>query len=530
MTTKLQIKTIGRLEFVFRGQNIRLSRKKSKILLVYLHANKGWNDRNKLSSLFWPDSDFSKAKGALRTVLSDINKAFRCDIFEYSNDSIRLSKQLTVVDDLSLAKHCLRDASKKTLNHLFSLLNKEHLEGVNFDFSDELSQWATIDKAFFKDTFSKIILTAVNEDKIPPETLLEYLNMSILSDPESDVAVEAVVSKFIEKGMKEKAELALDQYESANLANNDSSVTIAIKNLRSTILNESTYNTSLISNKKAHLSSKVDYIACGNSSIAAMHFDNKKRRTLVFLLGFVSHIEIAIEEPRLSHFLMDFAEEYNVVIFDRRESGLSERTGQPPTMQETAEAIREIIHFYSLGPVTLVGTSIGGLPAIRFAAQNNSGVVDSLVLYGTSAKWTSDLDYPYSVPDVVFDKWIEKIRLNWGKPISVANFAPTFEKDLPLINWWAKMVRSASGPEMVKRLLLAAKHIDLRDDLEQVAIKTLVVHKEGDKVVRVENGKYLARSIPNARFVGLEGNCHWLWLEDTETFFLELRKFTRQLG
>lgn len=529
MTHKLQIKTIGRLEFEFRGQTIKLTRKKSKILLVYLHANKGWIDRNRLACLFWPDSDISNAKGALRTVLSDINKAFSREIFEYSNDSLRLSEQLTIFDDLTHTKQCIRDASKKTLKQLFSLLNKEHLEGVNFDFSEELSHWATIERAFYKNSLSEIILCAVMEDKVPLGSLLEYLSFSISSAPESDAAVKAVMSKFIEKGMREQAELALEQFEAANFASDDSNLVLSIKNLRSTILQESTYNTCLISNGKTHLKSKVDYIACGNSSIAAMHFNNRKKRTLVFLLGFVSHIEIAIEEPRLSHFLMDFAEEYNVVIFDRRETGLSERTGQPPTMQETTDAIREIIRFYALGSVTLVGTSIGGLPAIKFASQIDINVVDSLVLYGTSAKWTSDTDYPYSVPDVVFDKWIEKIRLNWGKPISVANFAPTFEEDLTLVNWWAKMVRSASGPEMVKRVLLAAKHIDLRDNLDQIAIKTLVVHKKEDKVVRVENGEYLARSIPNARFVGLEGNCHWLWLEDTESFFLELKKFTRGL-
>ena len=46
----------------------------------------------------------------------------------------------------------------------------------------------------------------------------------------------------------------------------------------------------------------------------------------------------------------------------------------------------------------------------------------------------------------------------------------------------------------------------------------LVIHGSEDLIVPVENGRTLARRLPNARYVELEGRGHNLMLEDPETF------------
>jgi class 3 adenylate cyclase len=74
--------------------------------------------------------------------------------------------------------------------------------------------------------------------------------------------------------------------------------------------------------------------------------------------------------------------------------------------------------------------------------------------------------------------------------------------------------RAAASPRMVRALIETAVQIDIRDLLPSVAVPTLVLHVEGDRVVLVEAGERLADGIPGARFVRLPGIDHNPWLVD----------------
>jgi pimeloyl-ACP methyl ester carboxylesterase len=55
--------------------------------------------------------------------------------------------------------------------------------------------------------------------------------------------------------------------------------------------------------------------------------------------------------------------------------------------------------------------------------------------------------------------------------------------------------------------------IDVRDIVSTIRVPTLVLHSEGDRICHVENGRYLANHIPDARYVELPGADHALWFE-----------------
>jgi class 3 adenylate cyclase len=55
-------------------------------------------------------------------------------------------------------------------------------------------------------------------------------------------------------------------------------------------------------------------------------------------------------------------------------------------------------------------------------------------------------------------------------------------------------------------------------------VPTLVIHARGDKVCHVENARYLARTIPGARYVEFAGDDHVPWFDPDETI-AEIREF-----
>ena len=66
--------------------------------------------------------------------------------------------------------------------------------------------------------------------------------------------------------------------------------------------------------------------------------------------------------------------------------------------------------------------------------------------------------------------------------------------------------------------------IDIRDIVPSVRVPALVLHAEGDRICHVENGRYLAKHLPNARYVELPGADHIPWFEP-ERAIGEIREF-----
>ncbi len=67
--------------------------------------------------------------------------------------------------------------------------------------------------------------------------------------------------------------------------------------------------------------------------------------------------------------------------------------------------------------------------------------------------------------------------------------------------------------------------IDIRQVLPAVRVPTLVLHRAGDRDVRVEEGRYIAGQIPGARYVELAGTHHDEWLGDAESVLAEIQEF-----
>ena len=78
------------------------------------------------------------------------------------------------------------------------------------------------------------------------------------------------------------------------------------------------------------------------------------------------------------------------------------------------------------------------------------------------------------------------------------------------IGWFADLQRMATSPENAARLRTACDDIDIVDLLDKVRCPTLVLHSRNDGVVPFEEGRRLAASIQNAKFVPLDSDNHIL--------------------
>jgi len=124
---------------------------------------------------------------------------------------------------------------------------------------------------------------------------------------------------------------------------------------------------------------------------------------LVWLAGFVGHLEVAFEQPLVQRFFERLGAFARVLAFDKRGQGLSDRPDRAATMEEHADDALAVMDAANVERPTLVGVSEGGPAAIVCAAAHPDRI-SKLVLYGTYARLLYDADYPDGIPLASLDR------------------------------------------------------------------------------------------------------------------------------
>jgi DNA-binding winged helix-turn-helix (wHTH) protein/pimeloyl-ACP methyl ester carboxylesterase len=232
---------------------------------------------------------------------------------------------------------------------------------------------------------------------------------------------------------------------------------------------------------------------------------------LLFVPGFVSHLEVFPELREAREFFMQLGAGRRLIMFDKRGTGLSERVGYAPTLQDTAADILAVMDAAGSRQAVLFGISEGG-PASLWFAHAHPERVRQLVVWGSMAKGTRTEDYPWTVTREQYDRWLDELVAGWGGPVGVEVFAPEFASLQRIRDWWAKLVRSATTPSGMRAVLQSLRDLDVREVLPAIRVPTVIVHRVGDVAVRIGAGRHLAEHIPGARLVELPGSTHWAWL------------------
>lgn len=245
---------------------------------------------------------------------------------------------------------------------------------------------------------------------------------------------------------------------------------------------------------------------------------------IVLVPGFYSNVEHSRTEPSMRAYSDRLESFARVIVLDKRGTGMSDRDVGGATLEDRMEDVRAVMDDVGSMRASILGVSEGAPMAILFAATYPSRV-KSLILYAGMAKWLAADDFPFGIPEDAFDLFIRRAETNFGEGLPLAFFAPSVAADASVQAWWAEQERRGSSPSSMKAMLLMNRTIDVRPVLASVRVPTLVLHRVHDKVISVEQGRYLGRMIPNAKYVELAGGDHLHCYGDSESIAAEMEEF-----
>jgi pimeloyl-ACP methyl ester carboxylesterase/class 3 adenylate cyclase len=228
---------------------------------------------------------------------------------------------------------------------------------------------------------------------------------------------------------------------------------------------------------------------------------------ILFVPGFVSNVELMWDVPWINRALERLTALGRVVFFDKRGTGLSDRTLGSGSAEERMDDLRAVADAEDIHDAVLIGLSEGGPLAILFATTYPERV-RTLVLWGTFARLLASPDYPSIITPDTADAFVDHVVSQWGTGRALRNFVGHLPDDAATDRTMARYERQTATPRVVREILFHNTRMDVRTALSAVQIPTLIVHRIDDPLVPVDNARANTAAISGARLVELPGDWH----------------------
>lgn len=247
---------------------------------------------------------------------------------------------------------------------------------------------------------------------------------------------------------------------------------------------------------------------------------------IVFVMGWVSHLEWFWKAPSFSKFLRRLASFARVILFDKRGTGLSDRVpvNELPNLETRMDDVRAVMDAAGSKQAVLCGVSEGGPLCALFAATYPDKIIAVTMIGSYSRRLWAD-DYPWGPTVEKREEFLKEIGANWGGPLGLEDRAPSVANDPEFREWWASYLRMGASPGAAVALTKMNAQIDIRPILSSIQAPTLVIHRTGDRCLNVEEGRHLAERIPGAKFVELPGEDHLPFVGDADSIIDEMEFF-----
>ena len=217
-----------------------------------------------------------------------------------------------------------------------------------------------------------------------------------------------------------------------------------------------------------------------------------------------------------------FRRYYQIVTFDNRGVGESDKPTGPYSTKMMAEDVIGLMDYLEIEKAHIMGASMGGMIAQELAINHPERVM-KLVLTctyacqnGTSGDAPEQAKLAHLPPQRVA-----------GAMIGLALNRPIYRFTFGLMGVIQSRFIGVSGRVGITGQMEACRNHDALERLALIAVPTMVIVGTEDRIIAPVSSEVIAGKIPNAKLVKLEGGSHSLSIEMKGAFNREVLNFLR---
>lgn len=228
---------------------------------------------------------------------------------------------------------------------------------------------------------------------------------------------------------------------------------------------------------------------------------------LLYMAGTTDTIDIRWEWPPYAHFLRRLASFSRVIMLDRRGQGASDPVSREgiSVWEDWADDTRAVLDAVG-SERAAVFAGIESTPIGLLFAATDPDRTQALILFSGTARFAADDDYPWGLPADALVETEGFIVDTWGTEEMATVVQPLLAQDPAFRRWFAKSQRSAASAREAAATLTRIRSMDVRSILPSVRTPTLVIHRKEFEWVPIEQSRYLADNLPDARLLLSDGD------------------------
>lgn len=281
--------------------------------------------------------------------------------------------------------------------------------------------------------------------------------------------------------------------------------------------------------REEHRRPRVRYAKRGRFSIAYQVM-GEGPVDIVLSPGWVTHLDLAWDVPELARFLRRLSSFGRLILLDTRGTGLSDRVSPDalPPLEEGMEDVLAVMDATGSERAVLFGGLGEGATCCLLAATYPERAL-ALVLYGTYARLEPATGLLARIADTT-EAALDRVEREWGtESVGIALWAPSLKGNDQAVSAYLRLLRSGVSPGSARALMQVGYRVNCEAVLPSVHVPTLVLHRTGDLVVPVGQGRRMADGIPNAIFTELPGNDHLMWVGDQDSVVDQVQAFLAEI-
>jgi 3-oxoadipate enol-lactonase len=213
------------------------------------------------------------------------------------------------------------------------------------------------------------------------------------------------------------------------------------------------------------------------------------------------------------HQLPELEERFHVVAYDLRGSGSSEVTPGPYTIEGMVDDLRALVEHLELGPVALLGHSMGGAIVLSYASRF-PGDVRAVVGVGAPVAFPGETREALAARAVTVE---EKGMGAVAETVATNGVSPTFREQYPAEFQGLIAMLEQNDPKGYAAQCRALVDLDLAEGLQHITAPLLLVSGDRDGVSPPEATERTAGHVDGSRFTIVE-DCghHPVWEKPAE--------------
>jgi pimeloyl-ACP methyl ester carboxylesterase/DNA-binding SARP family transcriptional activator len=266
--------------------------------------------------------------------------------------------------------------------------------------------------------------------------------------------------------------------------------------------------------------SSIAYQVIGNGEV-----------TIVSVPPMAQNIELAWGWPAIRRMFEGFAEFCRFVVFDKRGTGMSDRSLDIPRLDERVDELSAVLDHAGIGRAYLMGTSEGGPMTLMFAATYPDRV-QGVILESSAVTLVPRAEPDASRAAGGLAAVADRFAAGWGtsESITVDVFAPSLAGDVEFQHWHQSYERNAASRDAITALMGMGMEMDATGVVHRIECPVLLLHRVGDRVVPVEAARDTYRLLRShgvaVELVEQPGDDHFLYAADLVSALGVIERFT----